>query len=137
MNLRNLLVEVSSEAGALVFVEPVYSAFENPDAVHLNFERASYTVGQNPDDDTITLLRRKLPSIHPASEVEPFSRAIGKRVLWAWILTNQQGYTDGLQFEFWKSAEEEQVVVQFIAEASQLFVRQVPACHFGGRRKGK
>lgn len=30
----------------------------------------------------------------------PWTRAIGLELVWAWALTNQQGYTDGLRFQF-------------------------------------
>ena len=52
----------------------------------------------------------------------PWSQAVGLRLAWAWELTNQQGYADGVRLEFGPSREP--VTIELVVAGSQfhLFV---------------
>jgi hypothetical protein len=54
----------------------------------------------------------------------PWSACMGLRVCWAWQLTNQQGYSDGVRLEFSEPGAESRSVVELIVVASaiQMFV---------------
>jgi len=54
----------------------------------------------------------------------PWSKCIGLDVSCAWRLTNQQGYSDGVRFEFGKPSEKSKVLLELlvVASAIQLFV---------------
>jgi Family of unknown function (DUF6334) len=54
----------------------------------------------------------------------PWSACIGFGVRWAWRLTNQQGYTDGLRLELGGPDGASSTVVELIVAASaiQMFV---------------
>ncbi len=51
------------------------------------------------------------------SETSPWSKCIGFPLMWSWTLTNQQGYEDGLQFEFAVNVESESTLVQILVGA--------------------
>jgi hypothetical protein len=48
---------------------------------------------------------------------------IEKPILWAWLLTNQQGYTDGFQFEV--KTSDGYVDVQLMCQATSFEIRVV------------
>ena len=53
----------------------------------------------------------------------PIQSAIGRPLIWAWEMTNQQGYLDGIQLEFAEDVSAESVVVQLrIREISSDFI---------------
>jgi len=93
------------------------------DAVVLRFARGAWSIGVDSAWDTVTLTR--LPGPGPeATDVSgrlPWSAAIGRRLQWVWVLSNQQGYADALQLEF----RDCDVTVQLLAVASILRVRTV------------
>ncbi len=45
-----------------------------------------------------------------------FSEFLGRKLFWAWSLTNNQGYNDGLKFQFQNS----DVALELIVEASPI-----------------
>lgn len=91
-------------------------------AVILDFEGGSWVLAVNADDDTIRIAGSEtLPlegmRIGEAPEESPWTRALGASAQWIWILQNQQGYEDGVQFSF--SREGREVCrIQLIAVAS-------------------
>jgi len=98
-------------------------------AIRLHFSQNIVCVVVNPDDDSLTIGQST-----PANTIarpslkskEPWSRAIGTQVLWAWHLTNHQGYVDGLQLAFCEpGVGKESVVVQMIGKASTVEVSTV------------
>jgi hypothetical protein len=128
MGFQRLLQEIAYKTGALRSATAEYSPFQALIAVHLDFEKGRYTVGVAPDYDTVTLRRRrKAPSRRPQRPLKPLSRARGMRVQWVWLLINQQGYEDGLQFEFGADGSKHPVFVQFVAECSSLKVLTLAA----------
>ncbi|MGE8280516.1 MAG: DUF6334 family protein [Stenotrophomonas sp.] len=43
-------------------------------------------------------------------------------VAWAWLMTNQQGYTDGARLEFGDPDNQQSMVVKLVAGASSICV---------------
>lgn len=91
--------------------------------VKLVFHASILFVGVNADDDTI-VLSVKPPATSPGENWEAatslLARAIGKRVRWCWRMQNNQGYGDGIQFEFCADPGDSDVLIQIIAIASKL-----------------
>jgi len=88
----------------------------------LDFELGSWALTVNADDDTIRIatteeLRSEDVRLDDAPAESPWTRALGASVQWIWLLRNQQGYHDGIQFSF---AHDGQVdcQIQMIAAAS-------------------
>jgi len=54
------------------------------------------------------------------SKDSPWNKAIGKPVLWTWHLTNQQGYSDAVQYEFSNLRNQGNPSVQLLVIASQI-----------------
>ena len=55
-----------------------------------------------------------------ATKLMPWTDFIGGRLSWIWVLTNQQGYEDGLRIEF-SLAPERPVTLIGIASSIQIF----------------
>jgi hypothetical protein len=58
-------------------------------------------------------------SIHDVSADAPWSEALGRTICWGWELTNQQGYADGVRFDFANSTGGK-FEVELIVAASSL-----------------
>jgi hypothetical protein len=71
------------------------------DEVEFSFERGVFTVVAEGDFDTVALKLAESSTQYnrDISDTGPWNQVIDKPILWAWLLTNQQGYTDGFQFE--------------------------------------
>ena len=90
--------------------------------VELQFEKLTIAVSAVADDDTVSVSFVPLPQsdICRPSTHQFWQPCIGKGLQWAWSMTNQQGYTDGMRFEFHNPDESESVIVELIAMASGL-----------------
>ncbi len=80
------------------------------------------------DDDSL----RVSSSISSNSYVElksnyssPLHRVIGQPLRWAWTMTNNYGYFDGIQLEFAGAVEDTANIIQFQAIASRIDYRLV------------
>ena len=85
------------------------------------------------EDDTVELTQGTVGtdpdhSLHVSDEV-PWSQAIGKPLRWGWLMTNQQGYQDAVQFEFARSVAEPATIIQLVAIGSSLKVLSVIESH--------
>lgn len=102
------------------------------DAVEIRFEGATASVYAEPDFDTIRLELGDLTVregcyVKSATTVKPWVAAVGRSPTWIWLLTNQQGYEDGLRFEFSMSQQEEELnVITLVVIASGI---QIFSCH--------
>jgi len=101
--------------------------------VILVFDNLSLLITVNTEDDTI-----KMASINNCNDAKKdiievmcmynlTNLLASKTILWVWELTNQQGYADGLQFEFTdkNNIVDKNIVIQFIAIASTIQVSMV------------
>lgn len=98
-------------------------------AVELQFESLSVVLCAVPDDDTLAVNSGEFEStpdeiLVEVSDSNPWSKCLGSGLAWAWELTNQQGYSDGLRLEFEEPGEPSNLVVELIviASAIELFV---------------
>jgi hypothetical protein len=78
-----------------------------------------------PDDDTLAVTFGSLDSdteetLIEAGTTQPWLACIGSGVRWAWLLTNQQGYSDGVRFEFGNPDEASRAVVELLVVASAI-----------------
>ena len=121
------LAELYDIGGPLVSVE--CALFEgNPNcvtAVLLRFDSVSTVFRAVADDDTLTItLGPLVPAMGErllnVGSYPPWSRCIGLGVAWAWQLTNQQGYSDGVRLEFSEPGEEFRAVIELIVVASAI-----------------
>lgn len=87
------------------------------------FQNGQLTITANASDDTIDIIfgPANAPERVELSQTKPWSRAIGTGLLWAWVLTNHQGYRDGVQLEF--GTRSGFLTVHLMCEASSLTAR--------------
>ncbi len=104
--------------------------------IYLKFEKGILIVSVNVEDDTISLFKKRKYDIVGKSDkgLHAFSKSIAKlisevktlSIQWIWELTNQQGYQDGLQFEFTdKNNPDISVTIQFLAICSAIKIKKV------------
>jgi uncharacterized protein DUF6334 len=133
--MLDILAEIYDNGGRLVRVR--YALFDGGPrfvtAVELKFESRSAVFRAVADDDTLaeSLGELKLEPYETLVEVndsEQWSNCIGCGVCWAWQLTNQQGYLDGVRLEFSEPGEVGRAVIELIVVASsiQLFTAARP-----------
>ena len=98
-------------------------------AVGLQFASVSAVFRAVEADDTLAVSLGPLVPDEDETAVEatssaPWSGCIGSGVRWAWRLTNQQGYPDGVRLEFGNPDKSSSTVVELIVAASaiQMFV---------------
>jgi hypothetical protein len=89
------------------------------------FERGVFTVVADGEFDTVSLKLTESAAQfkRDISDTEPWIQVLDKPILWAWLLANQQGFTDGFQFEV--RTADGVVSVQLMCEASSFSVRQL------------
>ena len=129
-----LLHQVANDAGSLVQVQRVtWNELPNDVASFvLTFQKMQLTVNAR-DDDTVELVEGAIAS-NPEYSLQtgdeyPWSEAIGKPIRWGWLMTNQQGYQDGIQIEFAHNVAEPSTIVQMVAVSSSLRVFCVQEKH--------
>ncbi|WP_237064668.1 DUF6334 family protein [Microbulbifer guangxiensis] len=62
-------------------------------------------------------------------DMEPWSFALEREVLWVWDLYNQGRYVDGRQYSFCNTVAEGEVIVQLMVVASQIVIYIVTESH--------
>ncbi|MEV6345183.1 DUF6334 family protein [Actinoplanes sp. NPDC051851] len=132
MTIQETFTAMTEQGGPLRAVTYLYDP-ELPReiiAIRLGFDGGDWLVSVDPDDDTIAVgvtTADGLSDLHTAdaSTLTPWAGALGKGCRWAWVVENQQGYLDALQWEFTGAANGSAVTVQVLAISSQLRVRTV------------
>jgi hypothetical protein len=121
------LAKIYDDGGRLIGV--AYSLFEGDSrfitAIELRFEAISVVFSAVSDDDTMLV---NLGSLEPESSetlletgnAAPWSTCMDLEICWAWQLTNQQGYADGVRLEFSEPGKESRAVVELIVAASAI-----------------
>jgi hypothetical protein len=135
-NQKRILINANESEEVLSEVIGYYEYFEGDElggmciAITLFFGRLSFHIVVQ-DDDSFEIYGqdrwRPDESFQKASlaRIDPWVMAKGKPLLWSWALHNQQGYLDGLQFEFAKNPMDESVVIQLVAMGNELKLRNV------------
>lgn len=98
-------------------------------AIQLSFDNGTIaTISINTELDNLMI------GLHPmaidqdcyvvdASHTVFWDKMLGRTLSWIWLLTNQQGYQDGIRFEFCARPEdEEKMIVTLIGIASRIEV---------------
>ncbi|KMT63735.1 DUF6334 family protein [Catenovulum maritimum] len=92
-----------------------YSFAEIPNeiaAIELEFDDLSCSINVVEDFDEIAInIPPDTTGCIPSSQSTLFHKCKGGKILWCWKLINNQGYTDGLKFEFSNGIKFEVVVV--------------------------
>jgi len=127
--MRELMKFMAYESGHLVEVECFYPSDLPTDIgfIKRGFQQGSYFVVATDDDslkltDSVAEVDVDVDDFNSVnmSDKLPWQSAIGRSVRWVWTMVNQQGYLDGLQFEFANNITQEPVVIQLIAIASSI-----------------
>ena len=126
--MSDLLLQASDEFGILVSVTASSefppgrpeAQFDQFDEWCFHFDDGRFCVGVDRDFDTVVLTSAGSVYEHkvPVTDHDPFRSLVGCRLRWGWLLTNQRGYTDGVQLEF--ARDRETWILQLVAEASSL-----------------
>ena len=120
----NALHKACYESGRLIDVREtlIDEGSDSINAVELTFEALTVTLSVQPDDDTVLASLSSLSNdeIFRTTRQSFWSTCIGKGLQWAWLLTNQQGYKDGIRLEFHNVDEQDSVIVELIALASSF-----------------
>jgi hypothetical protein len=95
------------------------------EAIEMRFENTVATIYVESDFDTLRLelSEMKVDSdcyITDATSVKPWDSVVGKHLSWIWLLRNQQGYEDGIRFEFSSKEREIPTIITLIGIASSI-----------------
>lgn len=123
--MEQILYKVVNEAGRLLRADEMRFADSGGfvTAVTLTFERLTIHITTLPDDDTISVRLDSPPEDSEcvtvtATKQSPWVGVYGGECRWAWSLTNQQGYRDGVRLEFRTDAGSR--VIELIVVASEI-----------------
>jgi hypothetical protein len=130
-DLIDITNKMTYDAGVLVDVRLVIDSVIPKDIqkIHFIFQNGSYILAVDESYDTVILRKGKLSKKKGIKYIscknkKPWSIAIGNKINWLWILTNQQGYCDGIQMEFGKESSADIVItIQMVAIASALKIK--------------
>ena len=133
MSNYDLLGVLYDTAGKLVAVR--YSIYDTKpngkdwiDAIEMRFEGAVASAYADRDFDTIRLELGELTIrencyVKIATSLKPWETVVGTSPVWIWLLTNQQGYEDGLRLEFSSIQENRRGnVITLVVIASAILV---------------
>jgi len=101
-------------------------------AIKLDFDGTSVLLTAQSADDSIdvtfneSILDEPGYKIENLNDVEPWKNALHRPMLWAWRMINQQGYFDGLQFDFAENVEDKVTRIQLLVVASEFKICVVP-----------
>jgi len=103
----------------------VYDEMSMMVAVKLTFEIAVVLLSAM-NDDTMNVefggvfTNLDQHEVRPLTSLSPWKNAMSRPLAWAWRMTNQQGYFDGLQLDFAESTEVEASRIQLLVVASEI-----------------
>jgi hypothetical protein len=125
--MLDTLAKIYDTAGRLVSVSQ--TLFEGDPrfvtAVGLQFESLSAVFRAVPDDDSLAaslepLVPEPSETLIDASQSAPWSACVGFTIYWAWRLTNQQGYSDGVRLQFSERGKDPPTLIELIVTASAI-----------------
>jgi hypothetical protein len=127
--MLDALAKIVDEGGPLVSV--AYLRFGGDanflTAVGLRFGSIPATFRAVEDDDTLALTLGPIEpnegeTLTEAAHFSSWSACVGLGLRWAWRLTNQQGYPDGVRLEFGDPNKPHRIVVELMVAASAIRV---------------
>ena len=98
--------------------------------IFLKFSKSDVYVYVNQEDDTLVVDQRHPQISEELNQFTPhkiWEEAYGQHIRWYWNMVNNQGYEDGLQFEFAQDVNDNPICLQLIAIASTISVSSVIA----------
>lgn len=98
--------------------------------IELIFEDGFFYISVDSDDDTLNFSYSNIygPDVFLKRDLSngmPCKKFVGSTIRWFWLMENNQGYLDGIQFEFYDKNSGETAVIQFLAIASRIEIRLV------------
>ncbi len=99
-------------------------------AVKTEFSESAVFIAVDENDDTLYVVPQLPDDLTDGQTVdvsacEPWKNVIGKPVRWVWELKNNQGYSDGIQFEFAANIKDRAIIIQMMGIASRISLRTV------------
>ena len=93
----------------------------------LSFEAGQLILSTSAEDDSI-LISIDQPSMTDCAPriASLWNPALGRTLLWGWILTNHQGYVDGARFDFRNTVADSPLIIEVLVVASMLHTVVVP-----------
>ena len=128
-----VLREIADYGGPLrsaSYIDSTDGLYEDTDgasiewSIVLKFANSVLTISPVPADDSVDIslgepfLKENMRSFD-ISDSPPWSEAIGKGLCWGWLMVSDQGYWDGIQFEF-TIPDVSSIKIQLITMASEL-----------------
>ena len=89
-------------------------------ALELRFDSVTLSISAVPEDDTVAIALSKLNGSPSIRTNTVWSLCIGKPLQWAWLMTNQQGYNDGVRLEFNDPESPASTIIDLIIAASSI-----------------
>jgi Family of unknown function (DUF6334) len=127
MNCNDLSVDIffQEDLGYLSKVSYIFNKYlvYDPIAILMYFDEVIIMVKVVEEDDSVELMSLDLDqasefkSIDVSNDIR-WKDVINVNLRWVWSLTNQQGYTDGIQFEWADPSSNQSTIIQAIAIAS-------------------
>jgi hypothetical protein len=99
---------------------PLFPGSNSISAVELQFQELAITLSAVADDDTISISQASLAQPTPVGYSAHWDQCLGHPLRWAWLMTNQQGYTDGIRLEFGGPDCPQSVVLELVVAASSF-----------------
>ncbi|WP_210486701.1 DUF6334 family protein [Rufibacter aurantiacus] len=125
LSLENVVGE-SIESISIKVWDKQKNGFDWIEQVIIKTATESLILTVNPDLDELTVSTDSIKkseseneiSINALRESSTLADLLGKKLVWTWILTNNQGYQDGFQLQVTNGKEE--TIIQFIAISSKI-----------------
>jgi hypothetical protein len=108
--------------GPLVGVRemPLFPGSGSISAIELQFQELTVTLSAVEDDDTVSISLAPLAQPTPVGYSAHWDQCLGNPLRWAWLMTNQQGYIDGLRLEFGGPDDSQPAVLELVVAASSF-----------------
>jgi Family of unknown function (DUF6334) len=99
-------------------------------AIRLVFDRTVLLLVAKEDDSMDVISNASFANVRQHEvrgllESAPWKSAAMRPLLWAWRMTNQQGYFDGLQLDFAETVESPVTRVQLLVVASEFKMQEI------------
>lgn len=120
--MLDLLRQACFDGGRLRGVREELLALDSPlvAVIELQFEALTINISAVTEDDTVLIALGPLAETTLTAGGVFWPHCIGKPLQWAWLMTNHQGYADGVRLEFNDPDERASVHMDLIVSASSI-----------------